>query len=242
VDGHSLHFPLIFRFYEDAVCGKIGKALFVDIDERRKILSKDQRTLHISDLGAGSRSSQLDCRSIANVYKSATSTKKLSELLYRIGKGIGAKNILELGTSLGITTSYLSKIGSESTIYTLEGSEEIYSEAEKQLAVHSNVRSFFGNINDTLPDVLSQMPYVDLAYVDANHTYEATLSYCQQVMLKRIPSTAIVIGDIHWSDEMEEAWHKIKLEDEVSHSIDLFECGILLFASSIYKQDYIVRF
>ncbi|MDA0196529.1 MAG: class I SAM-dependent methyltransferase [Bacteroidetes bacterium] len=242
VDAHSLHFPFIFRFYVEVIAGKSDNTIYKKINKLRAALANDQRVIQVNDLGAGSRVSNVDQRTIAQIFKSATSDAKLSMLLYRIGKYIGARNILELGTSLGVTTEYLALIESTANIYTIEGSEEIQKVAKDHLNSHNNVVSYLGDIDVLLPQILSQMPFVDLAYIDANHTFEATLEYFKQIMAKRIPSTVIVVGDIHWSDGMEKAWAELKSFDEVTLSLDLFECGLLFFMPAKYKQDYVTRF
>lgn len=66
------------------------------------------------------------------------------------------KTILELGTSLGISTSYLASVNSESNIFTIEGSEEIAKIAKnnfKELEL-TNVRSISGNFDSELPLLL----------------------------------------------------------------------------------------
>ena len=242
VDAHSLHFPFIFKFYNKVIAGKSDNKKFTEITKLREALANNQSIIQVNDLGTGSKLVNKEQRTVTQIFRSATSDAKLSMLLYRICKHIEARNILELGTSLGITTEYSALIGSEITIYTIEGSDEIQKMAKNHLDSYGNVRFFVGNIDTLLPNILSQMPYVDLAYIDANNTFEATLDYFRQIMAKRIPSTVIVVRDIHWSDGMEKAWVELKAFDEVTLSLDLFECGILFFMPTKYKQEYAIRF
>jgi predicted O-methyltransferase YrrM len=99
-----------------------------------------------------------------------------------------------------------------------------------------------GNIDQTLPDVLKRLKQIDLVYIDANHRYEPTLRYFESLLPLLHEKSLVVIDDIHWSKEMNEAWDVIKDRTEVSLSIDLFEAGLLFFDPNIEKSDYILKF
>jgi hypothetical protein len=86
-----------------------------------------------------------------------------------------------------------------------------------------------GPISETLPKLIQDIPKVDFALLDANHTYRSTMEYYELILPKIQSTTILAIGDIHWSREMERAWEEIKSFPEVALSIDFFECGILFF-------------
>jgi hypothetical protein len=53
----------------------------------------------------------------------------------------------------------------------------------------------------------------------------------------------VILDDIHWSEEMEQAWKHCKDHDLVTLSIDLFFIGILIFRKEIKeKQHFRIRF
>jgi hypothetical protein len=51
-----------------------------------------------------------------------------------------------------------------------------------------------------------------------------------------------VIGDIHWSGEMENAWKKIIQFPEVKLSLDFYEVGVIFFDFPGKKTQYILDF
>ena len=55
-------------------------------------------------------------------------------------------------------------------------------------------------------------------------------------------NTVIVIDDINYSTEMEEAWNEIKQHEKVSVTIDIFRMGIVFFRKGISHNDYIIRY
>jgi hypothetical protein len=50
----------------------------------------------------------------------------------------------------------------------------------------------------------------------------------------------IILDDIHWSKEMNQAWNELKNHPSVSLSIDLFEGGILFLNQKLPKHHYIL--
>ena len=52
----------------------------------------------------------------------------------------------------------------------------------------------------------------------------------------------VILDDIHWSKEMNQAWKTIKARPEISISIDLFEAGVLFFKRDIPKTDLIMKY
>ena len=52
----------------------------------------------------------------------------------------------------------------------------------------------------------------------------------------------LIIADIHWSKEMQQAWDTIKNHYQVTLSIDIYQMGIVFFNPEIRKQDYILAY
>jgi predicted O-methyltransferase YrrM len=166
-------------------------------------------------------------------------------LLFRIAQFYGYSHIIELGTSLGVTSTYLSLVPSAGHFITMEGSESIatYAEEHFKKAGLRNIALIRGNFDDQLDSALEKMETVDMAFIDGNHRMAPTLDYFHKIMHKSNEHSCIVFDDIHWSREMEEAWEEIKKDHRVKLSIDLFFVGIVFFRKSfLEKQDFMIRF
>ena len=165
--------------------------------------------------------------------------------MYRLVKHYEPRHIIELGTSLGITTAYLSKANPSANIITMEGSTSIVSVAAqnfKKLAC-PNIRLLNGNFDDLLPPVISELTTIDLAYIDGNHRLDPTLNYFEQFLSKINNNSILIFDDIHWSEEMEEAWEIIKAHPSVRCTVDIFFLGFVFFRQGFKtKQDFVVRF
>jgi predicted O-methyltransferase YrrM len=210
-------------------------------EKLRQQLLADDRFINVVDLGTG-RARKAD-RRVSEIAKSSLSSQKFSSLYSRIIERYKCKSIVELGTSLGINTLYLSD-RTDAIIATFEGSEEICSIADLtfQFAAAKNITLIKGNIDQTLPSYLNNIKKVDFALVDANHTYEATNRYFEKILSKIHEKSIVVIDDIHSSKGMEDAWNRIRTNDLVYGSADLYRCGILLFDPSLNKQHVILQF
>ena len=53
--------------------------------------------------------------------------------------------------------------------------------------------------------------------------------------------TIVVIDDIHYSREMQEAWEQIKQREEVTTTMDLYDCGLVFFDPHYLKRHYKLR-
>jgi predicted O-methyltransferase YrrM len=184
-------------------------------------------------------------RKVSDIARTSVKPKRYSRLLFRIAQFYGYSHIIELGTSLGVTSTYLALVPSVGQFITMEGSESIaaYAGDHFQKAVLRNISLIRGNFDDQLNDALEKMETVDMAFIDGNHRKAPTLDYFNKIMRKTNEYSCIVFDDIHWSREMEEAWEEIKKDDRVKLSIDLFFVGVVFFRKSfLEKQDFIIRF
>lgn len=243
--GHGMHSPFVFRFIKNVLNdpGKPNGDLIL-IESCRRALLSDNRVLHVEDLGAGSRSGPLKKRTVKQIAGSALKPSKLAAVLYRLVKYYKPVTIIELGTSLGITTNCFSKAMPSSRIITIEGSQSIAGIAKEnfQKLDSRNIELIQGNFDHVLNYALDSVNSVDLVYIDGNHRYQPTIDYFQSFLEKSNENSIMVFDDIHWSKEMEEAWNEIKSHPSVKYTIDVFFLGFVFFKEEFkVKQDFIIR-
>ncbi|KOF03369.1 hypothetical protein OB69_08375 [Roseivirga seohaensis subsp. aquiponti] len=243
MNEHSLHSPFLYSFYTKVV-KKDNKKGFEPIEALRKSLLQNDEEILIEDLGAGSRISNSNTRKVSQIAKHASTPARFSRLLNRIITHFDYKNIVELGTSLGLNSAYMASAKKDVQLFTFEGSASIANLAKQNLSKLNctNYQLIEGNIDNTLPQWIENTPQIDLAYIDANHRYEPTLRYFELLLPKMTTSGMIILDDIHWSKEMNDAWEVLKKHPKVSLSIDLFEAGILFLQPDLMKENYILEF
>ena len=243
--GHGMHSPFVFGFILHVLNNKSGYAPPQEIETLRKQLLHDTRVLEIEDLGAGSRVASTKQRSVQQLAKSALKPPKYAQLLFRLVKHYQPQTILELGTSLGITTSYLSAANPQATITTIEGSKAVADVAKENFTKLGlqNIQLLQGNFDVQLPSVIPQLSFIDLAYIDGNHRYEPTMRYFNHLLPITHNDSILVFDDIHWSKEMEQAWKEIKQHPSVQCTVDIFFLGFVFFRSEFkVKQHFTIRY
>ena len=243
--AHSTHSPFVFSFINEVLKDKRQFYAFEQIENLRSELHNNNSSIEIKDFGAGSLRKKTNQRTISEIAKNAGRSKKHGELRFRIANYFELNNILELGTSLGLGTAYLAKAREKSQIITIEGCPSIKQQAEKNFGSIGlkNIHAYQGNFDDILGSVLEKHPSFDLIFVDGNHRKIPTLKYFQLLKKYIHPNSLIIFDDIHWSNEMSEAWLEIKEDPSVKISIDLFQFGLVFFMKGVkQKQHFTLRY
>lgn len=243
--GHGVHSPFVFDFIREVLNDSGEYYCYETIEKQRSVWMTHTGTIAVTDLGAGSRKRGNPTRNISEIAKNALKPPKYGKLLFRIANYYKCKQILELGTSLGITSAYLGASSHVGKMITLEGVPAIASLAKqtfKEVAT-DHIKLIEGNFDNTLADALDQMQQIDLAYIDGNHRLEPTLRYFNQIMPYTHVDSLLIFDDIYWSREMESAWITIKNDSRVTLSIDLFSIGMVFFKPDFkVKQHFKIRF
>jgi len=243
--GHGIHSPFIFDFVTNVLNDRRHFYSYETIESLRSRLLNDKTILGIEDFGAGSTGGTTKQRTVSSIARHAAKSKKLCRLLFRIVHYYQPKTILELGTSLGISSAYMASAAPDAKLITIEGASSVAKAAEghHQLLQLHNVAVVPGRFEDILPDILHEANTVDLAFIDGNHRFEPTRYYFEQLLTKVNDGSIFIFDDIHWSEEMEDVWRVIKANERVTASIDLFFIGMVLFNPSFRsKQEFTIRF
>lgn len=242
---HSVHSPFVYTLVDSVFKNKQDHQAFQDIRKlRNKLLHKSQ-VIEITDFGSGSNFREYSHRfeSIASIVRNSAVSERYGHLLFRLVEYFKPQTIIELGTSVGLSTLYIAMANPDSSIFTLEGCTTKSEQAEanfKALQV-SNISQHIGRFDIVLPDVIKQAGKLDFAFIDGNHTYEATLANFETLLSIAHNDTVFVFDDIHWSAGMQNAWTEISGHERVTVSIDLYRMGIVFLRKELSKQKFIIR-
>jgi predicted O-methyltransferase YrrM len=215
------------------------------IETVKKNLLQDTRVLNVNDLGAGSRQKRESKKTIAEIARNAVSDQKFGRLLFRLANFYRARVIIEMGSSLGISTAYLASADAGSQVVTMEGSQAVSGIAKEtfQKLKLNNISQSTGNFEKTLSTQIDLNPPPDLVFIDGNHRKKPVIEYFEKFLNKISSSSLIIIHDIHWSREMEDAWEIIQNHPRVKMSIDIFSAGLVFFRNEFQvKQQFVIRF
>lgn len=243
---YDMHSPFLYEVWAKILRDKTNYQEFSSIEHFRNHLLKEYAYVKMLDLGARASDVMWNRKimHIRKVVKKSAVSANYGKLLFRLSRHFQPQNILELGTSMGISTAYLSLGNPEATVTTIEGCPETAEFAKQNFRMLGlyNIKQLIGSFDKMLPVYLTEMGKVDLAFIDGNHRKNPTVKYFDNILQHITDKSVIVIDDIHWSDEMEEAWKIIKQNPSVKLSIDLFQMGIVFFREGLSKEDFVIGY
>ena len=180
----------------------------IRIEGLRRQLLRSNDEINVDDYGAGSRVFKSKSRKVKKIARHVLQSEKVALALLRVlifwrNKGSGVK-ILEMGTSLGVTTAYLASAGWE--VETWEGCQETANYARKNwkdLGCEAQIESKVGTFEKLMAETQGGW---DVVFLDGHHDGDATLEYVECLKTKLLPGGAILIDDIDWSRGMKGAW------------------------------------
>ncbi len=243
-DEHDIHSPFVYDLYTNVITAKSTYYAFEKIESIRAKMLLSEENIPVHDFGTGGEEKNQRILSLNYITKNFVKPKEEAQLLFRLVNFFRPENILELGTSLGITTLYLAMPDSKSKLVTVEGCPNVSAVAGKNFkrCGMGNITQVTGEFSKSLPQALSHFKKIDFAYFDGNHRKDATLSYFNSCLPFHHHDSVFVFDDIYWSKEMSMAWNEIRNHPAVTLSIDLYRLGIILFRDSLPKQHFKLKF
>jgi predicted O-methyltransferase YrrM len=242
----DLHSPFIYQFYSRVLKDKTDYHEYSVLRDQRMRLLRDPRYVSRIDLGAKGSDVpwQKTILSVRTICFKCSVSPAIGKLLYRMARFYKPPTILELGTSVGVSTSYLAMGYPAGKVITIEGSPEIAALAQRNFESLklSNIDQRIGNFDQLLPGILEEIKEIGMVFIDGNHKLDATLNYFNLFIQHVNSNSILVFDDIHWSSGMVEAWKTIKQHPKVKVTIDLFHLGLVFFREELTKEDFIIRF
>lgn len=241
----AFHSPYLFRLFSymgnDAVRLEKMKA----IELMRKAWQQNHESIQRTDLGMGSvhhsRSSQVPINKIA---RHSLSRPFQCRSMARLVHHEKPATLLELGTSLGISTAYLQEGCCKTKITTVEGDPNISRLAKitfEKLGL-DQIELVTSGFDQYLAKEKTNSASIDLLFLDGNHESNALLAYYDLLKKRFTSQTIVIIDDIYWSKDMYNGWTKLIAMPEVTQSVDCFQFGVLFFRNEfLNKEHHILR-
>lgn len=240
IGKQKIHSPFVFSFYNEIVKKKKANDAFKSIEilvEARQ----DKTLIAASNFGAKTASNEMT--SVASVARKSGVNKRWGSFLYEMSRQHGSNKIIELGTNLGIGTAFLCEGNPEAEVVSFEGNPDFVRYAFEKLNSKglTNFKIIEGRIQDHIKNELKRLESVDLVYIDADHTYEATLHFFQVILPFVHQKTILIFDDIYWSEGMTQAWNEIIKDSKVRVSVDLYFKGVITFDDGLPKQHFVLK-
>ena len=221
------HSPFYYTFWKEVLCSSKHNNKFNLLESQRKRLASNQTRVKRVDYGAQSALLGSEPR-VAQIAQISVSPKWKCELLYRCADFFNSQNILELGTSLGLSSAYLA-MNENSEVTTIEGDPVLCQIARDvhQESGLEKIRVLNGRFMDILPSLQASRPTWDLIFIDGHHSGRAVTTYYHQLKDSLTPNGVMIVDDILWSDEMWDSWQKIRRLGDFKSSLSYRGLGFL---------------
>jgi predicted O-methyltransferase YrrM len=241
---YRVHSPFLFQLFTNVFENKLANRKCGKIESLKKQLLENHHKITVMDLGAKTACGLNHIRKISYLARTSSKPAKYGRLLFHLVENFKPLTILELGTSLGLSSAYMAVGNPSSKVITVEGCPNISELARKNFIELGllNISLINGNFDEVLPDILYSVDKVDFVFIDGNHREEPTIKYFEQCLTKAVNETVFVFDDIHWSEGMEKAWKYIQNHPRVTLTADIFFMGIVFLKKELTRQHFIIRF
>ena len=234
---NRIHSPFVFNLYMEAMLSEQEFYSFRKFSLIYQENLKEHKQLSTLKTGALQPVGNVPISSIA---RKSVLPEKFQRLLFRLVYQFKPKTLVELGTSLGITTLYLAAPDSTAQVLSLEGNPHVIPVASDNIkkAGLENIQIIPGLFSETLPKVLETTNKLDFVFIDGDHRFESTVEYVKMMLPKLHADSVLVLDDIHWNPDMEKAWNVIQQIPRVTVTIDLYRLGLVFFRTGQVKQHF----
>ena len=235
-----VHSPFVFNLYYYILKERDNFYPFRKIEQFYTSLTRSKTLIKSSDKGAGTKYHGIN-RVLGKLVKTSSIPAKWGEILFKLVNNLQPQEILELGTAFGKSSAYLSRAKKRSNVTSIEADPRIHTEASKNLKklgcknvtlLNTEIQTYIDGLTDER---------FDLIFLDADHTFDSTVSYFNQLLPYCKKQSILIFDDIYWSKEMTEAWRTICNHERATVSIDLYRIGIIFLDRDQVKEYFRLR-
>jgi len=233
---HGLHAPLLYAWADGVRAVRLDEA----VEGERSRMRTEQTVLDGPDPGAGSR--VVGTRTVGRVARVALKPPGQVRALIALGNVVGARDVLELGTCLGVTAAHFATAGF--CVHTVEGHAGLASRAHagwERLGLRERIVAEVCTFDTALDrwEARADRPQWDLVFIDGHHEGNAMRRYVHRLRPMLRPHGCIVCDDIRWAADMETAWEAERLGWRTT--ADAFTFGVLFNRMDLTPGHFKVR-
>jgi len=234
---HGVHSPFVF----DLITKCFNKKNPTNFDQLflkyKKELFKNSSTINVTSNGTIS-----NMRQVSKISKSTGISNKSAKLLIKLMQYYKPTSVIEIETSLGLSTAALSISLPNSSITTIEECTETGNISQNLFNKYQfkNIKLIIGNFNETLAKQLNKNTF-DFVFFNGNHTKKATLDYFKLSLSYIHNNSFFLFNNIYRNFEMKQAWEEIKKNPSVTVTIDTYQWGLVFFRKEQQKEHFTIR-
>jgi predicted O-methyltransferase YrrM len=254
--GHGVHSPYVYDFLTKVVRNETDAKIVSQVESLRREMLSDRRSIMVTDLGAGSVTRAGGERHVAEIAGTAALPAKETGLLARMvaasagsasrnagSASLGTGIILELGTSLGISTLALALAAPERRVITVEGCPVLAGIARQNLQSYgaSNAEVLNMEFSAAIDYIRQEGLNISFALIDGNHRGAALTEYVTKIAAMG-EKMIIVADDIRLTKDMFLAWRSLEVSGIATVTMETLRLGIIFIMHGITPGRYRIRY
>jgi predicted O-methyltransferase YrrM len=158
--------------------------------------------------------------------------------LMRLVRELRPASCIEMGSGFGISGAYQAaalELNGSGELLALDQEPSLASIATRTwaaLGLERRITLELGPIGRTLEGAASRAAPVHYAFIDAEHTEQATVRNFEMLLPHLAPGAVVVVDDIKVDQGMDRAWTRIAEQDAVSAAVGLRRVGVVVVDAS----------
>lgn len=154
--------------------------------------------------------------------------------LTRLVAELAPSSCVEMGVGFGMSGCYQAaalEVQGRGRLTCLDQEEslaEIARESFAELGLEHRIDLHMGPIGRTLAPVAERVAPIEYAYIDAEHTEEATVHNFEVLLPHLTPGAVVVVDDVMLGDEMTRAWERIAAHPRAAFALSLRRLGLVV--------------
>jgi len=239
--GHGVHSPFVYNLITKVIREKGSFYRFKDIELLRKRLLYNNEPIPYPYPGREGKQQQT---TIAKIVSREAIRPKTGALLFRLTNYFKSQCILHIGSSMGLSTLYLTSYAPGLRCVSLGTIPEFAPIAEwvYKEAARTTIDQHIGNLNELLPVILKEDAGFDFVFFNNRREQEDTLHLFTLCMQYIHTDCVFVIDGIRNNKRTLSHWKEICTKQEVTVSLDLYNLGIVFVNKKLYKRNYKVYY
>jgi len=212
------------------------------IEARRRVTNSSKEVVRHRDYGAGTPEMKRTASEMAEgrvvngivgkISRVTSQSPASAALLFSLVRHQKPTRCIEMGTSVGISASYIAaalRLNGRGKLITLEGGSTVAEVARRNfaaLSLEGVVEVVVGPFHETLLGAFEAASPIDFIFIDGHHDEDATKNYFTMMLPFLAPVSVAVFDDINWSEGMKRAWRSITAAPQCAASFSLSDVGI----------------
>lgn len=240
--GHGIHSPFVYHLVTKVIGEKASYYRYAEIERVRKQLSQqDDQVSYVDRANGGSQ-----CAStVSSLVRRKAMNAKQGKLLFRLTNYFQPRQILQVGSGMGISSLYMTSYAQGLNCIALEEEPTFQPVIEwvYEKGARNPIDLRVGTYDELLPQALEELGTIDFLFFNtADRKQEGNAVLFETCLPYVDDQTVFVCNDIQANQSMRRFWKEICVRPEVTVTIDLYSLGIVFFNKKLHKRDYTVYF